>query len=79
MNSLYKDGLHLLYSGKGLLAKKHKQFLTKTNIPSKHTPELKASSLYEENNKLSEMESYRNIRKKYFRNPLMGYLPINSL
>ena len=25
------------------------------------------------------MESFRNIRKKYFKNPLMGYLNINSL
>ena len=25
------------------------------------------------------MESFRNIRKKYFKNPLMGYLSINSL
>ena len=33
----------------------------------------------EENKELSEMESFRNIRKKYFKNPLMGYLNINSL
>ena len=25
------------------------------------------------------MESFRNIREKYFKNPLMGYLNINSL
>ena len=25
------------------------------------------------------MESYRNIKKKYFKNPLMGYLNINNL
>ena len=33
----------------------------------------------EENKELSEMESFRNIRKKDFKNPLMGYLNINSL
>ena len=38
----------------------------KTHKPSKHTPELEGRSLNEENRELSEMESFRNIRKKYF-------------
>ena len=33
----------------------------------------------EENKELSETESFRTIRKKYFKNPLMSYLNINSL
>ena len=49
-------------------------FLYKTHIPSKNTPELEEISLSEKNKKLSEMESFRNIRKKYFKNPLMGIL-----
>ena len=71
----------MLYSGKELLTKflfAHKLVFTK-HIPSKHTPELEVSNLNEENKDLSEMESFRNIRKKYFKNPLMGYLNINSL
>ena len=68
MNFLYKDGLT-----------SKKKFFTQTHIPSKHTAELEGSSLNEENKELSEMESFRNIRKKDFKNPLMGYLNINSL
>ena len=48
-------------------------------MPSKRTPELEGSRLNEKNKELSEMESFRNIRKKYFKNPFMGYLNINSL
>ena len=33
----------------------------------------------EENKELSGMESFWNIRKKYFKNPLLGYLNINNL
>ena len=33
----------------------------------------------EENKELSEMESFRTIRKRYFKNRLMSYLNINSL
>ena len=51
----------------------------KTHIPSKHTPELKGSSFNEKNEEWSEMESFPNIRKKYLKNPLVGYLKINSL
>ena len=43
----------------------------KTHIPSKYTSELEGSGLNEENKELSEMESFRNIRKKYLINLLM--------
>ena len=49
----------------------------KTQIPTKYTPQLEESSFNEENKELSE--SFRNIRKEYFKNTLMGYLNINSL
>ena len=46
MNFLYKDGLNLLCSGKEYLAKKF-YFNINNFLPSKHTPELKGSSLNE--------------------------------
>ena len=48
-------------------------------MSSKHTTELDGSSLNKENKDLSEMESIPNLRKKYFKSPLVGYLDINSL
>ena len=33
----------------------------------------------EENRELSETERFRKIMKKYFKNPLIGYIKINSL
>ena len=39
----------------------------------------RSSSLNKKNKELSEMESFRNLGKNHFENPLMGYLNINSL
>ena len=83
MNFLYKYDLRLLYPGKWLLAKNYyfkiNNFLQKHHIPLKHTPELDKCSSNKENKKLSETECFRKIRKEYFKNPVMGYLNINSL
>ena len=85
MNFLYKDGLHLLYSGKELLAKKIyfniNNFLRKRTkyIPSKYNPELEISSFNKENKELSEMESFRNVIKNVLKALWIGYLNINSL
>ena len=82
MNFLYRDGLNLLYWGKELLARNFYfnliNFLRK-DIPSKHTPELKGSSLNKENKEWSDIECFRNLRKKHFKKPLMEYLSINNL
>ena len=52
-------------------------FYENTNTIQTH--ELEGRSLNEENKELSEMENFQNMKKKYFKNPLMGYLNINSL
>ena len=52
-------------------------FYENTNAIQTH--ELEGRSLNEENKELSEMENFQNMKKKYFKNPLMGHLNINSL
>ena len=88
---LFDDGLHLVESGRCILANnvidRINNFFNFINTPSppEHTHthngvinRISIRDVYRNNMQISDLQILRKLRLKYPRNPLIGYLNINS-